>query len=252
MNEEFALAARTLERAIELFDQNTDKNISRVSIHQHIGSIYGYMGDKRKAVDYLVEHNEYHVNDRMIGIYLCGIKEYDKAWGYATEVFKRTLIEVWVTYMSVYNVLLSTGRYNEAAKVSEWGKEFCMSVADKESSYFERAAVIAEAMGAVSLAYCYVKGGCECCEDVKVSLRGAMLKAKHFDENPDYLCKMTFFKYETESVNDGYGTTISAIKYVIRTYASDSEVYKLVVRIYNELAEEMGLDKEAFIMEEDT
>ncbi len=251
INEEFALAARTLERALELFDQNSDKNISRISIHQHIGSIYGYMGEQRKAVEYLEKHNEYHFNDRMIGIYLCALDEYDKAWHYATEVFRKALIEVWVTYMSVYNVLFGTGRYNEAAKVSEWGKEFCMSVADKESSYFERAAVTAETMGAIALVHCLVKDGHECCEEVKSSLRGAILKAKHFDENPDFLCKIAFFKYEAEGVNDGYGTTISAIKYIIRTYASGSEAYELVVRIYNELVEELGLDNEAFIMEED-
>lgn len=86
-------AVEVLEKAISLFDQNTDRNISRELIYQEIGSIYGFLGEKQKAIAYLEKHNVFDFNDRMISIFLLELNQYDKAWEYITSVCRHRIFD---------------------------------------------------------------------------------------------------------------------------------------------------------------
>lgn len=249
---EFEYAAKILERSLELFDQNTDKEISRESIHQEIGEIYGYMGDMRRAVEYLTEHNVCNLNDKMIGIYWSELKEYDKAWPYAAESFRRSLLEAWTSYISVYNVLINTDRFDEAIDLSKWTRNFCMSVAAEDSSYFEKAAVTATMLTAAAYAYKQAAKYTDYATEIKAHIKSALLSAKHFDEKPDYTGRLKLFDYKGGSIHDGFGETAFILaRHTVVSCKEDEAPYKILVGLYNEMVEEMGLDKELVILEEE-
>ena len=177
---------KLFEHSLELFEQNTEKRISREEIHQNIGTIYGYLGKRKEAIAYLEEHNACNVNDRMIGILLSELGEFDRAWEYESKTFRKALLDLWTGYNGVYNVLINTGRYEELLAVSEWIKKFLFSASDKDSSYFERVAAVIDIMTATVYAYKAVSENREYDREVRTYLREALLEARHFDENPDY------------------------------------------------------------------
>lgn len=99
--EELQRAITILEKALDLFDQNEDKSISRESIHQDIGNIYAYTGDFEKAVSYLEEHNVCRINDKMLGMLLCDMGEFDRAWVYLSKTLRKALLDLWSNHMGV-------------------------------------------------------------------------------------------------------------------------------------------------------
>ncbi|MDE5780695.1 MAG: hypothetical protein K2I03_04365 [Lachnospiraceae bacterium] len=226
-------ARRVLERALDLFEQNTDRHISRELIRQEIGMIYGFVENKKKAISYLEEQNPFHIHDCLISQYLCDLKEYDKAWSYVIKYFRQRLADIRNCFWTIYEVLLVREDYDEALFFSEWMKKFCLSAAEMQNSYFYRAAAIADALRATVYAYKSVKEEKDYSGEIRKVLKTALTNAYNFDIHTA--------EYE---VYDSFGRSVlAAIKNAILCSKDDEEQFEYLKEIYNGVAKDMKLDE---------
>ena len=244
LHEEFAKVVAWYERALDLFEQNTDKDISRESIHQNIGNVYAYAVGNEKAVEYLEEHNFCHINDKMLGMLLCDIGEFDRAWEYISKTMKRGLLDIWSNHMGVWATLLFTGRYEEALETSKWVKQLCVSVADEESSYFLRAAAIVDAMMVTLYVYKEREEKKDYRKEIGACMKSALEGAIRFDANPDYTGRLRFFGNMPEQhVHDGFGNSaINSVKMVFQCFRGE-EAFDRLVSIFNDTAKVLEIEK---------
>ena len=243
MYEEFDEIIALYEKALDLFDQNTDKNISRESIHQNIGNVYAYTGHNEKAVEYLEEHNVCHINDKMLGMILCDMGEFDRAWEYLSKTMNRNLLDLWVNQMGVWAALLFKGKYDEALETSEWIKQLCVSVADEESSYYLRAAAIIDAMMVTLYVFKENAEKKDYHTEIDACMKAALEGAVRFDANPDYTGKLRFFTtVEEQHLHDSFGNNaVNSIKMVFQCFQGEA-VFDRLVSIFNDTAKSLEIN----------
>lgn len=243
--EDMVYAKELLKRALGVFEQNEDKSISREEIHQIIGNIYGYLGDKKRAIEYLEEHNICNVNDQMLGVFYSHTGEYEKAKKYSYRNFQRNLLNVWAGFTSIFNILIETGKYDEILLLAQWTKAFCHSVAAEDSSYFERCAVLVDTLIASVYVHKAEKEGRDYRDKMEEHLRYALQAALHFEEHPDYSGKLKFFEVEEKSIHDSFGgSAMDVLKNTLLLHKENPEQYKQLANIFNRLCGEMGLENE--------
>lgn len=243
MVKDFGEVVRLYERALDLFEQNTDKNISRESIYQNIGNVYGYAVGNEKAVEYLEEHNFCHINDKMLGMLLCDIGEFDRAWKYISQTMQRSLLDLWHNHMSVWATLIFTGRYDEALETSKWMRQLCVSVADEESSFFLRAAAIVDAMMVTIYVYKEIEEKKDYHAEIEDCMKAALEGAIHFDANPDYTGNLRFFSAVEElHLHDGFGNSaVNSVKMVFQCFKGEA-VFDRLVSIFNDTAKVLEIE----------
>lgn len=83
-----ALAIEVYQKVAQLSEKDGGFSSSSVKIHQKIGTIYGILGQKEKAISYLEKYNISNVNDWMIANFLAGLKQYDRAWDRVAGVYQ--------------------------------------------------------------------------------------------------------------------------------------------------------------------
>lgn len=245
VTEDMLYAKELLKRALGFFEQNEDKSISREAIHQIIGNIYGYLGDKERAVEYLEKHNICNVNDQMLGMFYSHLGEYEKAKKYAYRNFQRNLLYVWAGFTSIFNIMIETGKYDEILSLAQWTKEFCNSVAAEDSSYFERCGVLTDTLIASIYVHKAEKEGVEYRDKIEEHLWCALQSAIHFEEHPDYSGKLKFFEVEEKSIHDSFGgSALDVVKNTLLLHKENAKQYEQLVHIFNQLCGEMGLENE--------
>ena len=238
----FAYARTVLEKSIELFEQNTDKEIALESIHQDIGMIYAYSFEPEKAISYLEEHNVGNTNDKLIGMILCDMQEFDRAWGYLSKTFQKSLADLWNSYLGIWGVLLFNERYGELLAVSKWMRDLCCAAADKDSSYFWRIAAIIDATIVTAYAYRELAEKADYTKELTLHMKRALEEAVRFDKNPDYTGKIRFFSYEGETMHDTFGDlALDAVQHALRC-CKDEPVQDRLTSIYNETAKSLRLN----------
>lgn len=244
MKNQFDEVVSLYERALDLFEQNTDKSISRESIHQNIGNVYAYAVGNEKAVEYLEEHNFCHINDKMLGMILCDVGEFDRAWEYISKTMKRGLLDLWNNHMGVWATLLFTGKYDEALETSKWMKQLCISVADEESSYFWRAAAIVDAMMVTLYVYKEAREKTDYKKEIDTYMQSALEGAIQFDANPDYTGKLRFFGNMPEQhLHDGFGNNaVNSVKMIFQCFKGEA-VFDRFVSIFNEAAKVLEIEE---------
>ncbi len=224
--DELEFLLKVYNHALELYEQNMDKTIKRESLYQDIGSIYALMGEKKKAVEYLEEHNEYHVNDHMIGALLSQMGEYEKAWEYIPETFRRNLFDLCVSYDGCINLLMNTGKYNDVIGMSEWMQHLCSKIAAEEGSYFQLISARADTITATAYAYKMVREKVDYQTQIECFLKRAMSRARQFDEKPDYMGRIRFVTQSSEQLRDYYGrSAVMAVKNVLGYSKEDGQPY---------------------------
>lgn len=243
MDKEFNEVLHLYERALDLFDQNTDKNISRELIYQNIGNVYSYAVGNEKAVEYLEEHNFCHINDKILGIILCDMGEFERAWKYISRTMQRSLLDLWYNQMGVWAALLFTKRYDEALEISMWMKQLCISVADAESSYFLRAAAIIDATIVTIYVYKEMAEKGDYHVEIESYMKTALEGAIRFDSNPDYTGKVRFFTVVEElHLHDDFGNNaVNSVKMVFQCFR-DEEVFDRLVTIFNDTAKALEIE----------
>ena len=245
ITEDLLYAKELLKRALGFFEQNEDKSISREAIHQIIGNIYGYLGDKEHAVEYLEEHNICNVNDQMLGMFYSHLGEYEKAKNYAYRNFQRNLLNVWAGFTSIFNIMIETGKYGELLELAQWTKSFCYSVAAGDCSYFERCAVLVDTLIASIYVHKAEKEDMDYRNKIEEHLRCALQSAIHFEEHPDYTGKLKFFEVEEKSIHDSFGgSALDVVKSTLLLHKKNPKQYQQLANIFNRLCGEMGLENE--------
>ena len=95
-----------LERSILLLGQNTDPEISELSLYSDIAGAYSSLGDEEKALEILKKNNPRGINNDEIGSSLAGIcNRPDEAVGYLSKALVdqlASLVRIANGYMNVY------------------------------------------------------------------------------------------------------------------------------------------------------
>lgn len=238
------LAIDVFQKAAHLMEQSDGSAVGSVKIHQKIGTIYGILGQKKKAVSYLEEHNISNVNDWMISNFLAGLKQYDRAWDKVAGVFQQRVFEIFQCYWVMHSVLINIGKYDELLKLALWMEQFCLSLQDGKASYYIRAEAMAEAMIATIYAY---KGAAEQADyapDIWRYLQKAVENAARFDADPDYSGRTCFTMQVSETVYDGHGeSAILAVQGMILCSEEDPKEFSILRGIYDDIVSKIGHDE---------
>ena len=236
-----ALAIELYQKVAQLSEKDGGLSSSSVKIHQKIGTIYGILGQKEKAISYLEKYNISNVNDWMIANFLAGLKQYDRAWDRVAGVFQQKAFELFQCCWVMYSVLINTGRYDALLKLAVWMEGFCASVQDEKTGYYIRAAAMAEAMIATVYAY---KGSAEHTDyavDIRHYLQKAIGNAERFDAEPDYSGKTCFTDHASETVYDGHGeSAIDAVQDMLLCSREDEREFSVLQEIYDGIVSEIG------------
>lgn len=238
------LAIDVFQKVVQLLEQNDNSAISRVKIHQEIGTIYGILGQKEKAISYLEKYNISNLNDWMISNFLTDLKHYDKAWDTVTGVFQRRVFELFQCYWVMYSVLINIGKYDDLLRFAIWMEGFCLSVQDGKVSYYIRAEAITEAMIATVYAYKSVAEHKDYSPDIRRYLQKAIENARIFDDAPDYSGKTCFTSHVSETVYDGHGeSAILTVQDMILCSKEDEEEFSILRKIYDGIVSRIGHDE---------
>ncbi len=234
-------AIDVFQKVAQLLEKKDDTFVSSVKIHQKIGTIYGILGEKEKAISYLERYNISNVNDWMIGNFLAGLGQYDKAWDRVAGVFQQRIFELFQCYWVMLSVLINLGKYEEAQKLSIWMEHFCTSVQDGKASYYIRAQAMTQVGIATVYAYKSVAEHRDYAQDIRDFLGRAMDSAIRFDANPDYSGKTCFTNHMSETVYDGHGeAAILAIQDMILCSKEDEREFSVLRQIYDTIVSEIG------------
>jgi len=240
--ERFKHAQAVLIKALQLYEQNTDKSITRESIHQDVGTIYAYIGERETAIAYLEEHNVCNVNDKLIGLHLCDMQQFDRAWPYLSGSFRRSLADLWNSYLGIWAVLIVSGRYKELLGVSNWMRTLCAGLAAEEASYFWRAVAVTDTIIVTTYLYKEQQEKKDYTEELMRHMKVALQEAMRFDENPDYTGKVRFFTCEGEAMHDTFGdSALDAVQHALRCVYDDVDKERMI-SIYNDTAKSLGLN----------
>lgn len=118
-----------LERSILLLSQNTDPEISEVSIQNHIAQCYIVLGDAKKGIDILKKHNISGVHDALIAVALTGnditytnIPEYsiDDAVPFMVGAFGSIITNSLRTMLAYANYYFKKGDFSSARDAITW------------------------------------------------------------------------------------------------------------------------------------
>lgn len=239
-------------QSLDLMEQNTDQGLSEIMIHQKIGSLYGYLGEKETAIEYLKEHDICGINDLKIGMFWSDMGKFEKAEYYIIKEFQKNMLGLWNSYVSMFQVLINTGRYKEALDVSDWIRNLFLSAALQGHSYLYL--IISQIDGYAATVYAYMAedDNTDTNSRIREILRRSLQEAGIFDENPNYTGIYRFFGYEFPTVcdimGDSFGSTAAeAVKNVIYCSKEDKKPYEILVTEYNKLILELEMDKTLII-----
>lgn len=171
-----------LERSILLLGQNTDPEISELSLYSDIAGAYSSLGDEEKALEILKKNNSRGVNNDLIGLSLAGIcNRPDEAVEYLSVSLVdqlASLVRVASGYMNVY---FKKNDFASGEAILRTALDFFsdLKVPDK-ACFLDK--VCADFH--VCLAFAQHRQGKS--EEARRSLRAAKELAECFDRAPDY------------------------------------------------------------------
>ncbi len=194
-----------LEKSCSLVHQNTNLEISELSIQISIAEIYVSMKNESKALDELKKHNPCGINNDMIGLVISTMSENPKeAFPYLSKAFLQnitTLIRISVGYV---NAFYKTKDYLSAIHILEFTLSIfsMLKYPDKPSVLEKTEAVLLASLAQI---HYFEKNF----ENAKNYLIQAKEIAKHYDKNPVHSANSIQYIYieEPMSIYDDMGAT---------------------------------------------
>lgn len=113
-----ALALYT--RALTLIEQNTDEEVSEVSIRCEIARGHLILGEYETALALLRRDNVMHVNDREIGFCLRELGRHEEAREFTAKAFLNALFRLFNASVDMLNSLGGQGESGEALAMCDW------------------------------------------------------------------------------------------------------------------------------------
>lgn len=180
---EYARRALTLYRqACMLIGQNTDPEISEVSIRKEMAEVYLTLGEHEKGLELLKRYNPCRCNHSVIGRTLAtACNEPEMALPYLSMALlsmTQTHMEIVIGYFNIYH---KTGNDQDALALLDWALAFYpgLHIPGKQS-YTDKSEAMLWAIRAEILLSLNRK------EDAILDLRKAKIIALQFDEAPNY------------------------------------------------------------------
>lgn len=212
-------AVQLTERAILFIDQNTDPQISELSLYIEMANIYFGMGEAEKALEILKGKNPCGMNDALIGQTLasvCNLPE--EAVPYLSMGLLNTIASLIRITSGYYNVYSKKREYAEAVDILRAALVFFDSFREPEkSSFLDRISAAFH----LCLAHMQIERGES--DEARKSLRTAKREAEAFDRMPDYQGNSIRFVSENAMTvfDDMGGTAKEAIQHLLRDIGSE-------------------------------
>lgn len=170
------------QRACLLIGQNTDPNISEISVRNEIAAGYLALAEYDRGLEILKQYNPCQLNHPVIGYTLASSCSDPVG---ALPYLSTALLNLTQTHMQIVlgyvNVYYKTGIYQDALSILDWALAFYPGLRDPEKrSYIDKCEASLWAIRAVMLLLLNRK------EAARDSLRRAKAIALRFDEAPSY------------------------------------------------------------------
>ena len=171
-----------LDRSILLLGQNTDPEISELSIYSYIAGAYSDLGDEEKALEILKKNNPCGINNDVIGLTLAGnCNRPDEAVGYLSIALVDKLASFIRIVNGYTNVYFKKKDFSTGESILRVALNFLSSLRKPEkASFLDKLC----ADFYVCLALAQLKQGKY--EEARQSLCAAKGLAEYFDREPDY------------------------------------------------------------------
>lgn len=212
-------------RACLLIEQNTDPEVSEISVRNEIAAGHLALGEYDKGLEILKQYNPCRINHPVIGYTLassCSAPEE------ALPYLSTALLDLTQTHMQIVmgyvNYYYKTGKYQDVLSVLDWALAFYPGLRDPEKQcYIDKCEASLWALRAAVLVSLRQKeAACD-------SLRRAKTIALRFDEAPSYDAANVRFVsvQEPATAFDDMGDTVMlSLDHVIADF-EDSEVHEL-------------------------
>lgn len=194
-------------RALTLFSQNTDPEISEPLIYRKIADSYIALEETERGIEILKQHNPLDVNSDLIGRALSLNHRYDEAIFYLSKALLAVAISTMQTVTGYIDVYFDRSEYSEAEAIISWCIDLLRGLhKDGKNSAFDKALP----MLLVCLAEAKLKNGSK--PGARAALSQAAELAKAFDAAPNYdIDSIRFIKTEKPlAAYDDVGETAAA------------------------------------------
>ncbi len=197
-------ALELLQKADSLLEQNTDDEISSLSLQIDIADVYCSMGRDEEALELLKKNNPKGINDGQIGRILAGNLENPvEAIPYLSKAFLKSFYAQTDIVQGYMNAYFKQQRYKETLEIIEWVLDN-ISRCRMSEQLCSLDYLTAFYMTIQAQTYLVMEHKTE----AKNSLRKAKLLAQRFDEAPNYDAgKLRFVEVKAATQYDDYGRT---------------------------------------------
>ena len=192
-----------MERAILLIDQNTDPEISEISIYKDMAIAYFNMNEADKAVEILKANNPCDINDDLIGEALASeCDSPNEALSYLSIALLKNISSLTRIVMGYYNVYFKTQDFTAAVDILQVILDFFAHLR-KDNCFIDKIRVCFY----ICLAMAHIK--LEDIASARKALRAAKALAQEFDRMPNYkVDNIRFVSMEYQAAAfDSFGDT---------------------------------------------
>lgn len=239
---------KAYRRAVELFDhacellpQNTDENISELSIRNQMARTHLRLGNADMCVELLKKHNVCGINNAMIGMVLADCHHRtDEAMMYLAKAFAEHIDNLDSLMMGYINVFVQKGDYPTAISCIQWLRNTLRnSQQAEEITWFDK-------YDCVLLALC---AEVYCMMDDIASVRDCLIKAAtqalRFDltDISDIHGSSLFDKLGIEKLDNYYNYGKTAMEATERRVMIDAEVVPKLPIIWAAIKKEVIPDE---------
>ena len=213
-------AIALLERSILLLGQNTDPEISEVTLYGDIAGAYSSLGDEDKALEILKKNNPRGINDDVIGMSLAGIcNRPDEAVEYLSTAFVDTLASLVRVVLGYMNVYFKKNDFASGESILHAALDFFSALKEPEkTSFLDKMC----ANYCVCLALAQYKLGRH--SEARASLWAAKGLAESFDREPNYAADSIRFVHTAErhtAFDDLGATALESVQKAVRNMGSE-------------------------------
>ena len=198
-------ALELLNRTLVLLPQNSDTEISEISIYGSMAGTYLMLDETEKAVELMKKHNVCGVFSDSIGLGLAVfLKRYKEAEPFLKEAIINSFGSLINAISGMCTLFCYKGDYDSALDILKWGMEIQDRITKNEAIDFMSKS---RSMDLLMLANIYLLKGMK--EDAAESVRKAAEITRNFDSVPDYSIRSLKFVGETDDANihDSLGRT---------------------------------------------
>ena len=198
-------ALALLEQALILLPQNTNPEISELSIYGKMAGAYTLLGEHEKAVELLKKHNVDGIFCDDIGTELAlYMKRPKEAGPYLSEALLRSIGTLFNTIPGLYAMFCAQGNYQEAEDVILWAQEIMTGLRKENTPDF---LYKTRAMLLILLADIRLKKGLK--KEAEETINEAVKLTADFDSSLNYSANSIRFisMPQGTTLHDGLGAT---------------------------------------------